>query len=211
LHALLDRGVEYVEVRCMDLDPFEPIGIGAATGRFLDLFLLHCLLAESPPDTPREIVDLDRNQQDVSERGRTPGLVLRRGGREVALAEWGGQLLEELAPIAVAMDAANRGDGYEQALRSAHEALSDPTRLPSARVLDVMNTGFDGAYVQFIGAQSRRTKQVLLEAPWDLESGARFARLCEESIAAQAALEAADRLSFEEYLQRYLAPRQLTG
>ena len=55
LHALRERGVEYVEVRCMDLDPFVPVGIEAATMRFIDLFLLHCLLSDSPPDTPQEI------------------------------------------------------------------------------------------------------------------------------------------------------------
>ena len=53
LHALRERGVEYVEVRCMDLDPFEPVGIGEQTLRFLDVFLLHCLTSDSPPDTPR--------------------------------------------------------------------------------------------------------------------------------------------------------------
>jgi glutamate--cysteine ligase len=55
LHALRERGVEYVEVRMMDLDPFEPVGIDAGTMRFLDVFLLHCLLRASPPDTPAEL------------------------------------------------------------------------------------------------------------------------------------------------------------
>ncbi len=36
LHALRERGVEYVEVRLMDLDPFRPVGIVADTMRFLD-------------------------------------------------------------------------------------------------------------------------------------------------------------------------------
>jgi hypothetical protein len=58
LHALRERGVEYVEVRLMDLDPFEPIGITAQSLRLLDVFLLHCLLADSPPDTPQEIAEL---------------------------------------------------------------------------------------------------------------------------------------------------------
>src|SRR5215212_9873323 len=62
LHALRERGVEYVEVRLMDLDPFSPIGISAATCRFLDVFLLHCLLSDSPPDTPAEIAAINRNQ-----------------------------------------------------------------------------------------------------------------------------------------------------
>ena len=76
LHALRERGVEYVEVRLMDLDPFVPVGITAATMRFLDVFLLHCLLAESPPDTPDEIAAIGRNQQAVAARGREPGLKL---------------------------------------------------------------------------------------------------------------------------------------
>src|SRR5207247_3020408 len=58
LHALRERGAEYVEVRLMDLDPFVPIGIKAQTLRFLDVFLLHCLLADSPDDTPQEIAAL---------------------------------------------------------------------------------------------------------------------------------------------------------
>ena len=52
LHALRERGVEYVEVRLMDLDPFAPVGITPPVCRFIDVFLLHCLLCESPPDTP---------------------------------------------------------------------------------------------------------------------------------------------------------------
>src|SRR6185503_7195358 len=82
LHALRERGVEYVEVRLMDLDPFAPAGITAPTCRFLDVFLLYCLLAESPPDTPAEIAAINRNQDRVAARGREPGLTLKRGEEE---------------------------------------------------------------------------------------------------------------------------------
>ena len=85
LHALRERGVEYVEVRCMDLDPFVPVGIAPQTMRFLDLFLLHCLLADSPPDTPQEIAALARNQERVAGRGREPGLRLECGDGEPLL------------------------------------------------------------------------------------------------------------------------------
>src|SRR5437763_11889100 len=88
LHALRARGVEYVEVRLMDLDPFAPIGITAQTCRFLDVFLLYCLLTESPPDNPREIAEVRRNMQKVAVRGREPGLALERDGEEVRLADW---------------------------------------------------------------------------------------------------------------------------
>ncbi|HZE90652.1 MAG TPA: glutamate--cysteine ligase, partial [Rhizobacter sp.] len=85
LHALRERGVEYVEVRCMDLDPFEPVGIGASTMRFLDQFLLHCLLADSPPDTPREIAAIGGNQHAAAARGREPNLKLNRNEKLVTL------------------------------------------------------------------------------------------------------------------------------
>src|SRR5256885_7072272 len=88
LHALRERGVEDVEVRLMDLDPFAPIGITPQTCRFLDVFLLHCLLTDSPPDNPREIAEVRRNLQQVAGRGREPGLTLERDGEEVRLAHW---------------------------------------------------------------------------------------------------------------------------
>src|SRR5207237_1732682 len=93
LHALRERGVEYVEVRLMDLDPFCPIGIGEQTIRFLDIFLLHCLLRESPSDTPQELGAIARNKQRVAARGREPGLRLEKDGADVTLAEWGAQVL----------------------------------------------------------------------------------------------------------------------
>jgi hypothetical protein len=32
IQALCARGVQYIEVRCMDVDPFEPVGISVQTG-----------------------------------------------------------------------------------------------------------------------------------------------------------------------------------
>jgi glutamate--cysteine ligase len=68
--------VEYVEVRLMDLDPSCPWA-SRPTMRLLDVFLLHCLLSDSPPDTPAEIAELKHNQHLTAERGREPGLTLR--------------------------------------------------------------------------------------------------------------------------------------
>ena len=83
LHALRERGVEYVEVRLMDLDPFRPVGIVPETMHLLDVYLLYCLLSDSPPDTPQEVAAIGRNQQRVAARGRQPGLRLEHGSGEV--------------------------------------------------------------------------------------------------------------------------------
>jgi glutamate--cysteine ligase len=209
LHALRERGVEYVEVRCMDLDPFVPIGIGAQTVRFLDVFLLHCLLSESPPDTSQEIAELARNQHRTAARGRESGLRLERRGKEVLLIEWAAQVLEECAPIAAALDAVHGGVSYRDALLATVAALHEPDTLPSARVLDVMANHYDRSYIRFARTQSAQVKDTLLRLPFPAEEQARFMALAQESIEQQKNIEAADTMPFEIYRQAYLATERL--
>ena len=107
LSALNERGVEYVEVRCVDLNPFEPLGINAEQIRFMDTFLLLCLLADSPADSAESRASLGRNQTQVVERGREPGLQLEGESQLVGLTDWGNKLLDACAPIAAALDQAS--------------------------------------------------------------------------------------------------------
>lgn len=209
LHALRERGVEYVEVRCMDLDPFVPVGIAPQTARFLDVFLLHCLLSDSPPDTPDEIAALSRNQDRAAMRGREPGLRLQRGSDEVPLAQWGLQLLDTCEPIAAALDGAHGGAGYRDALLAAQAAMRDADALPSARVLETMVKDFDGSYIGFVREQSEQTKNALLDRPLPTEVEARLRRLAQQSIEEQMAIEAADTLPFEVYREQYLSAGRL--
>ncbi len=209
LHALRERGVEYVEVRCMDLDPFVPVGIAAQTMRFIDVFLVHCLLSDSPADTPDEIVALAHNQDRVAMRGREPGLQLERGGREVSLFEWGNEVLAACAPIAAAFDAAHSTSDYGDALRAAITALASFDTLPSAHVLAAMRSDFDDSYGDFVCARSAQTKATLLGLPFDADQRSQFERSVQASISAQAAIEAADTMPFEVYRQEYLSPRRL--
>ena len=209
LHALRERGVEYVEVRCMDLDPFEPVGIGASTMQFIDLFLLHCLLSDSPPDTPAEIKALARNQQRVAGRGREPGLRLERGAMEVSLVEWGADLLWAFEPIAAKLDGLHGGSDYHDALATARATLADAETAPSARVLAAIVRDFDSSYVGFTRAQSEQTRNRLLALPFTGEMQARFAALAKASIDVQKSIEANDSMPFEIYRQQYLSVERL--
>ena len=211
LHALRDRGVEYVEVRLMDLDPFYPIGIVASTVRLLDVFLLHCLLCDSPPDTPQELCAIFGNKQRVAARGREPGLRLTRGSQEVTLAEWGGEVLAECEQIAAALDAATvtGGNLHRDALSAAVAALDDPAATPSARVLQAMARDYNDSYVHFALAQSRAHRDAILNLPLSAEVAHRFALQAEESLVEQRRIEAADTVPFETYRQQYLAAVRL--
>jgi glutamate--cysteine ligase len=209
LHALRERGVEYVEVRLMDLDPFVPVGITAETMRLLDVFLLHCLLSDSPPDTPQEITELKRNQHLTAERGREPGLCLVRNGHNVPLVEWAAQVLQECAPLAAALDATHHSTDYSAALASARATLATPTQTPSARVLAQMAREHGNSFTGFTTHQSAQARDALLALPWSDAQHARFTALADESVAAQKAIEAADTLPFEEWRQHYMAAQGL--
>jgi glutamate--cysteine ligase len=209
LHALRERGVEYVEVRCMDLDPFVSVGIEASTMRFIDMFLLHCLLADSPPDTRDEIAALARNQHSTAARGREPGLKLERGRGSVTLTDWGAELIEGCAPIAARLDAVFGGTAYHDALVAAQRAWRTPQQLPSARVLDAIAHAQDCGYTSFVHQRAVQTQQQILALPWSAEQQARFEREAKESLAEQAAIEAADTMPFEEFRQDYVSPERL--
>jgi glutamate--cysteine ligase len=209
LHALRERGVEYVEVRLMDLDPFAPIGITPPVCRFIDVFLLHCLLADSPKDTRAELESLARNQDKVATRGREPGLKLFRGSQQVALEEWGGQLLAECAPLAAQLDQAFGGYAYRDAQAAAEAALADPALTPSARVLAEMAAKHSGSYVGFAHAHSKEHREALTQGALPKHVAERFAAQAIESVAQQERYEEGDKLPFEEWRKQYLSLERL--
>ena len=127
LHALRERGVEYVEVRLLDLNPFVPVGITAQNIRFLDVFLLHCLLSESPPDTPQEIAALGRNQHKTAAFGRQPGLMLERGDQRDRADRVGRRIAAGLrAHRSLAGRGARQPPTIRDALRAAQAAAAGP-------------------------------------------------------------------------------------
>ena len=209
LHALRERGVEYIEVRLLDLNPFEPIGIGAPVLRFIDVFLLHCLLSDSPPDTLDEIHDLAHNQQLTAARGREPGLRLRRGGREVPLMDWGLDIIDQLAPLAQTLDAALGGEAHAEAVAQARASLQSPDTLPSAQVLQSVRSQHADAFTAFVREQSLTAHSQLLGLPWSSKQAGRYEAMALQSLQDQRAIEAADTMPFEIYRQEYTSPLRL--
>src|SRR5687767_10604377 len=185
LHALRERGVEYVEVRLMDLDPFNPVGINAQTMRFLDILLLYCLAEESPPDTPQELLAIARNKLRGAQEGRRAGLMLERRGEKVLLADWGKEVVQACEPIAVALDDVRGGAAYRDALVSAMKVLSDAEATPSAKVLHAMARNHASSHVKFTLAESLAHRGTLLGIPLKPDVEDRFARLAKESIEKQ--------------------------
>ena len=211
LHALRARGVEYVEVRLMDLDPFVPAGITPLTMRFLDVFLLHCLLSPSAQDTPQEIGEIGRNQHAVALKGREKDLSLQRKSSKLSLKDWGLSIVRECEPIAAALDAAAGGAAaHREALEEAARRLEDPESTPSARVLHAMARNHGNSYVRFGLIESTLHKGTLASRELAPEAAARFDALAAKSLAEQHDLEASDKVDFETFRGHYLSHELLT-
>ncbi len=204
LHALAQRGVQYVEVRCLDIDPFEPLGIGAQACHFLDVFLLFCALQESPLTGDAESRENSANFARTVKEGRRPGVRLQRHGGDVALCDWGLELVERMAPVAELLDRARGSQDCSAALAAQRAKLVDVTQTPSARVLEAIRAE-QGSFDAFALGRSMAHAQHFRSRPLDADSLARFGAEADASLAAQKQAERSDSGDFGQYLANYQA------
>ena len=133
--ALRRGGIEYVEIRSLDISIDDPAGINQNTMRFMEAFLIYCLLEDSPPFDQRSVDETKRNQTHMAKEGRDPAFRLLREGREELLTSWSTEILDDVTVIAGCIDAIEGGDSYTQAVAVLYKLIEDPSATPSARLL----------------------------------------------------------------------------
>jgi len=202
--ALKRRGVMYVEVRSLDLNLFNPIGIEESTARFIEAFLLSCLLHDSPPQTEGEFEINNHNQLLVANRGREPGLMLNRNGKPIGLQTWAHKILDAMQPICALLDQGSLDKPYQLALQQQQAMVDNPALTPSAHILACMGQN-NQQFGCFAGKTSALHKHYFLSQPLDFQTQQQFTNMAENSLQKQAAIEASDTLSFDDFLTRYFA------
>lgn len=139
LASIERNGVDYIEVRILDLNPYERTGVGSKQLHLLHLFLLYCFMEESPPITKEENERINENHHMVSLFGRKPDLKLRQGRhRKVLLTEWAQNIFDKMEQIAAILDQGSDEPAYMKAWQEEKQKLSDPGRILSARMLSEM-------------------------------------------------------------------------
>jgi len=202
--ALARRGVRYIELRSLDINPFDPRGINESQCHFLESFMLFCLLAESPPFSARERREIDANLDAVCYRGREPGLSLTHNGDALSLQHWGHEICESMAGCADLLDAHTGGTPYRDALQAQDAAIGDPDLTCSARVLAEMDKNGEG-YFHFAKRMSEQHQRYFLERAPDTTQTRLFEQSVLQSLEAQQAVEQSDLQSFDEFLAEYFA------
>lgn len=200
LTALKRRGVEYVEVRCLDINPFLRVGIDEHQMRFLDTFLLFCLLAESPDDSQTQSLATRANQLIIVERGREPGLELGETTREV----WAAAILNQCQAVAELLDCAHGGELYGYALEQQRARVDNPDLTPSARILATMASQ-KIPFFRFAMNQSIAHKGYFGDHPLARRELAEHQARSARSLIDQQAIEASDTVDFDTFLESYLS------
>ena len=199
--ALRDRGVEYVEVRILDINPFLAEGISAQQIRFLDAFLLYCLFSQCPETSDTGCPEIKSNQRDVIMRGRDPDLTLQVGTQQVPFKAAATELIDAIMGTAELLDKAHSSFEYSSAVYAQQAKVNDSTLTPSGQIMELVNAGTE--FVDIASQQADRHQVHFSSLDKNAEFKESLKVLAEQSLQQQSELEAKDTMSFDDYLADY--------
>jgi len=211
--ALRERGVEYIEVRALDVNPFADTGISIEQVYFLDIFLTYCAFMDNKEfDCSCQSLH-ENNMNNVVLRGRDPSLLLSvpndcaRGNNDVKLKSvktWGNELFDEMEAVAVLLDKAYKTDNYTKSLIRERKKINDPSLTPSAEILNIIVEQKQSLSAYSL-TKAAEYRQQLLERDYQFYDEAHFVKTVEESHQEQQTIEKADTLDFDSFLADYFA------
>ncbi len=204
VHALKRRGVQYIELRSIDVNAFEPLGINDRQLRFLEAFLIFCQLHESPVISDQERGHIDHNELVAAHQGRDPKLQLYRGNEKILLRDWAKEIIGAMSGICELLDKSLPDKPYSTSLAAQNDKAHDADFTPSARMLEAMRREDEG-FFHFAMRMSQQHQDYFASLDLDPERRAMFTRLTQESLAKQKSIEAENGESFADYLARYFA------
>ncbi len=203
--ALARGGVEYIEVRSLDVNPFSPVGITEQQVRFLDLFLTWTALSDSDPMDNCELECWRENWSKVVLEGRKPGLELQIGchGEKLSLQAWAKRVFADLSLIAELMDSVHGGSAYQDVCRELESWIDHPERTLSAQILEL--TKQHGGLGKTGCALGLKYREHNLNHQYEAYSAQLMEEEVVRSVAAQKQIEQQDELSFDAFLEHYFA------
>ena len=203
--ALRRDGIEYVEIRSLDLNVDDPAGINQNTMRFVEAFLIYCLIEQSPPLCEDSLNETKHNQAMTAKQGRDPDLKLQRDGDSVALSIWAGEILDNVMGIAECIDRQEGCASYADSVRLMQGLVVAPDETPSARVLEKLRSENCSFFELALSLAEGHRDYFAAITPLSDERQAQFVREASESVARQKSIESSDDISLDEYLATYFS------
>jgi len=205
--ALGERGVEYIEVRALDVNPFSDTGISLEQVHFLDIFLTFCAFIDNKEfDCTRQSLH-EGNMDAVVLRGRDPELLLSDAnccGKVTlkSIPQWGNELFEQMAGVAQLLDKAYETTRYSESIVREQAKINDTSSTPSAQLLAIIKQQCLSEYA--LGKASEYQQQAKAR-DYQFYDQAFFDESVPASHQSQADIEASDTLNFDDFLSDYFA------
>lgn len=199
--ALEARGVSYVELRAVDVNPYSPIGITEESAAFLEILGLYCLISESSKISEHEQDLIDRNQANTVNSGRDANSDLETVHGRVELRQWISTHLDAMQDFATLLDEAHESQLYSQALTLMHTRCQHVETTLSAKMLD--ETIAHGGTWSFGASLAKQYAQFYQDYALDEAMIAEFEQIALQSIQDQQQLEAQQSIDFLDYLKPY--------
>jgi glutamate--cysteine ligase len=203
--ALQRGGVEYVEIRSLDISTNDPAGINQNTMRFMEAFLVYCLVEDSPKFNAAAIDETKNNQAGMAKHGRDPEFRLRRDGVAVSVKDWASEILDKVAAVATLIDRGEKGASYSEALQQMRKIVAIPEETPSARLLEELRASRRSFFDYAISVAQGHREYFAAITSLAAEREAEFEREVSASLQRQRETEASDEITFDEYLAAYFA------
>jgi glutamate--cysteine ligase len=202
--ALHKRGVSYIEVRALDVNPFSAIGIEENQFYFLDVFLMYCVTKPSALMNAQQYDETEVNLSAVVDHGRDPELMLSNEQQSIGLSAWALQLFSEMHEVALVLDQANGTTYYSVALELEKQKILDPSLTPSAKILQrLISQQCDNGSLGLTLAEDY--KQQLIDSDYEFMNADELAEHAKLSIEKQGVIEQQDNISFDEFLSSYFS------
>jgi glutamate--cysteine ligase len=196
--------VRYIEMRSLDLDLFNPIGIDIGKARFIEALLLTCLLKDSPDNSDQDHQINNANQLAVANEGRKPGLQLQQADQSIGLQDWAMEILESMRPVCSILDNEELDKPYSVALEQQMTLVNNPQLTASARILEGM-TQTSQPFSRFALSKSKEHEQYFKHNQLDKTLSDQFDEIAKDSLIKQHDIESKPQIPFDEFLAQYFA------
>jgi len=194
---LLNNGIDYLEIRSVDIDPFSITGVDHSSLEFIKALILYCALSPSPFNNLDSIRENKLNERKVSISGRKPGLKLMKDGTEEDMASWAINIIDQIKRLYCTLD-------YdEQEIERFTEMIYNPDKTPSSIILkEILESNLTlNDFGREIGIMSKNhflNKKIGENENWNL-----FELEKSKSIERQAQIESENSIDFLSFMNSY--------
>lgn len=202
IYALKQRGIRYLELRSVDVNLFDPVGVNLEQIAMLEMLMMFSWLASPEPLSAAEMDINKENVNCVAHRGREPGLHLQQLNGTVSLASWGHDIMDAIEPIAAWLDSQQEKPLYVPALQAQKAKFDDPELTPSAKMIAGIKSC--GSFFEHAQTHSQEHDKWLKDNTHNEALHQHLANLVDESRTKQAELEASSTCAFDDFIANYL-------